>query len=357
MVESVGKDSPPQLDDHELAVRLSYLLWSAPPDEELTRLADAGALSDSSVLKAQTTRLLNDPRCENFIRDFTHQWLEMDRLGMFQFNGVQFPKFDNAVRESAREEIFQTVLHSLRQDRPLRSLLDADYVVVNDVLADYYDIPQVDGHEFRPVKVPPHIPRGGLLGTVAVHAMGSDGMRSSPVERGAWIMRHLLNDPPAPAPPNVPQLGRLDGRVLSARDLQQAHQEQPQCAQCHRKIDPIGFGLENFAANGRWRDMEIVGGQSKKGSPPMKFEIDPHGSLPSGETFNGFWELRSAVANNHVAFARGFAENLISYGLGRPFGFSDQPLLEVMMKSSPQNNHNIRSFVHALVQSEPFQSR
>ncbi len=213
------------------------------------------------------------------MRGFVHQWLEMERLGMFQFNGVQFPTFDNAVRECAREEILQTVHTMLDEKLPLRTLLKADYVVVNDLLAVYYGLPDVQGHEFRKVKLPERSMRGGLLGTAAILAMGSDGLGTSPVERGAWVLRHLINDPPPPAPANVPQLSRLDGEVLSARELQRAHQEQPQCAQCHQKIDPIGFSLENFNAAGLWRDVETITIGKRKANRTKEFSIDPSGRL------------------------------------------------------------------------------
>lgn len=360
LVESTGNETSPALTDRELAVRLSYFLWSAPPDEELLSLAQSGKLTDPAVLKAQATRLLADGRADRFVRGFVHQWLEMERLGMFQFDGVQFRKFDNAARESAGEEVFQTFRTLLDEKLPLSLLLKSDFVVVNDVLADYYGLPGVDGHEFRKVKVPGDSLRGGLLGSVAVLAMGSDGQRSSPVERGAWVLRHLLNDAPPPAPPNVPMLSRLAGQILSARELGQAHQEEPQCAQCHQKIDPIGFGLENFDAAGQWRDLEIIGtGRRKYGvwQKFQKFEIDPNGKLPDGETFESFFGLRDAVSQHDDDFAQGFTEALIAYGLGRPYGFTDQDLSDEMMAAAKERDFEVSQFIHALVQSKQFQTK
>jgi hypothetical protein len=229
MVESTGSEL---LSQNELAVRLSYFLWSAPPDGELMQ----AKLTDSAVLAQQTSRLLADPRSNRFVRGFVYQWLEMQRLDMFQFNGMQFPTWDNAARESAREEIFETVRAIITEKLPLKTLLKADFVYVNDVLAGYYELPGVEGHEFRKVILPADSRRGGLLGTAAVMAMGSDGVRSSPVERGAWVLRHLLNNPPPPAPPNVPQLSRLAGEVLSVRELQKAHQEEPSAPSVTRRL-------------------------------------------------------------------------------------------------------------------------
>jgi hypothetical protein len=284
----------------------------------------------------------------------------MERLDMFQFNGVDFPDFDNAVRENARQELFETFSYLLENDLPLDKLLKADFVVINDLLAGYYEIAGVQGHEFRKVSVPQDSLRGGLLGTAAVLAMGSDGQRSSPVERGAWVLRHLLNDPPPPAPPNVPQLSRLAGKTLSARELAQAHQEQPQCANCHRKIDPIGFGLENFDAAGQWRDQEVIGqGKRRYGrwQKEVRFDIEPAGKLPNGQTFSNFFELRDAVAEYDDEFARGFTESLIAYGLGRPFGFTDQELASQIGLHAKKHQHSIRQFIHALIRSPAFQTR
>ncbi|MDF1659943.1 MAG: DUF1592 domain-containing protein, partial [Verrucomicrobiales bacterium] len=308
LVESVEEERG-TLSDLELASRLSYFLWSSPPDEKLLSLAQKGELSKPEILRTETERLLGDPRSQNFVEAFVYQWLEMHRLGMFAFSGRQFPDFDNAVRDSARAEIFETVRYAMEEKLPLRTLLKSDTIVINDVLADYYGIEGVTGDAFRAVKVSEGSPRGGLLGTVAVAAMGSDGVRSSPVERGAWVLRHLLNNPPPPAPPNVPQLSRLEGEVLSARELQKAHQEQAQCAQCHQKIDPIGYGLENFDASGRWRDVEVIL-SGKKNSTLTEFPIEPAGKFMDGTSFESYFDLRDVVVDRTDDFAMGLTEAL-----------------------------------------------
>jgi len=354
MVESSGGDE--SLTELELAVRLSYFLWSSPPDDELLSLANAGKLSQPDVLRQQTSRLLEDSRSDRFVRGFVHQWLGLARLGMFEFTARDYPDFDNAARENAREEVYQTIHSMLDEKHPLATLLKSDFVVVNDVLADYYGLPAVNGHEFRKVSLPAESPRGGLLGTAAVLAMGSDGLRTSPVERGAWGLRHLLHDPPPPAPPNVPQISRLEGEVLSSRQLQMAHQEEPQCAQCHRKIDPIGFGLENFNAAGLWREVELVR-TSRRKKDVKKFAIEPGGKLAGGTRFDDYTSLRDVIASRTDDFARGLAESLIAYGLGRPFGFTDQTLADDIIKQAKEHNYELSQFVHALVQSKPFRSK
>jgi len=239
---------PRQLTNAELATRLAYFLWSAPPDAELLA---AGDLHSERVMAAQVDRMLASPKSRAFVTSFVHQWLGLDRLDFFQFNTRDFPAFDDSLKAAARSEVFETFAHLLRTGGSLGRLLASDEAVVNGLLAQFYGIEGVTGDAWQSVKLPPGSPRGGLLGMSAIHAMGGNGERTSPVERGAWTLRKLLNDPPPPAPPNVPQLSRLSGKPLSPRERLVAHQEQPQCAQCHRKIDPIGFGLENFDAIGR----------------------------------------------------------------------------------------------------------
>ncbi len=421
MVETNENPKEDLLADTELAVRLSQLLWAELPDETLMALAESGRLSNPDTLKKQVDRMLANPKAERFVEGFVHQWLQMERLEMFQFNGVQYPTFDNAIRANAREEVYATFKYLLDSGLPLKNLLKSNFVVVNDVMAGYYGLPGVKGAQFRKVDLPENSPRGGLIGTAAVLAMGSDGVRTSPVERGAWVLRHLVNSPPPPAPPNVPQLSRLDGEPLTGRALQAAHQEQPQCAQCHRKIDPIGFAMEHFDAAGLWRDSETVIGifdrpkkdrtsgiddqgkgkgkgkrkgkgknkqngkqdansknpngnnsNSNKGKSSGKekkkkrrrlkptareFPIDPSGSLPGGDSFANFFELRDVVARHDKEFAKGLVESLIAYGLGRPFGFTDEDLANEILEKARANDYQISTIIHSLVQSKAFRSK
>ena len=355
-------DEHRELTDQELAVRLSYFLWSAPPDETLERIAAEGKLHDASTLARQTHRLLNDPRADAFISGFTHQWLHMERLDFFQFSYEKYPRFDDSVKESARREIYETVKDTILASRPIGELLKSDHIVVNNLLAGYYGISGVDGEHFRRLPVPSHHPRGGLLGTAAVMAMGSDGERSSPVERGAWILRTLLNDAPPPAPANVPQLSRLADHMLSARDLQKLHQEEPQCAQCHRTIDPLGFGLENFNAVGHWREAEVfeqiiddlTTGKSRKLKTPVSIPIDPSGTLPDGTPFHDWFEFRDRMAEQESAFARGFTEGLIEYALGRPFGFIDYNMADDIMARAQAQDYAMDQFILGVVLSKRF---
>ncbi len=345
------KDSKRSLIDRELAVRLAYFLWSAPPDARLYDLAEKGLLSKSWVLRKQVDRMIADPRANEFVSGFVHQWLHMERLDFFQFDTKLHREFDESVRASARQEVYESFALLLRDQKGgrLGKLLKSDYVMINGLLGTYYGIEGVTGDHFRKVSLPADSPRGGLLGTAAVLAMGSDGIESSPVERGAWVLRYLLNDPPPPAPPNVPQLSRLADKPLTARERVLAHQEEPQCASCHRKIDPIGFGLENFTAAGKWRTEDKHGKKT--------YDIDPSGKFHKGPAFADYFEMRDLIAQREDDFARGFTEHLIGYGLGRPFGFTDEDLANEILSAAKKQDHSVVAFVHSLVQSEAFSTK
>ena len=341
------------LTDLELASRLAYFLTGGPPDEPLLDRAWAGTLAHPDVLAAEVNRLLADPKSRRFIDPFTHQWLSLDRLDFFQFNDTLYPDYDLPTKALSRQEIFETISLLVRDDASLRQLLKSDFVVVNGILGRYYGL-EVVGDEFRKVNLPAGSPRGGLLGMAAVLAMGSNGEHSSPVERGAWVLRKVLHDPPPPAPPNVPQLTRLDGQILTTRERMRMHQEQPQCASCHRRIDPIGFGMENFDAAGRWR---IEDSYTKDGSGTKTWTIDPAGALYGGPTFKDYFELRDIVATRIDGFAAGFTEALLEYALGRPYGFSDQELRNSIVKQAAVKDYSVREFIHAVVRSDAFRSK
>jgi mono/diheme cytochrome c family protein len=340
-----GKTRP--LTRAELACRLSYFLWSAPPDDALLQ-AD---LNKPDVLAREVDRLIASPKSREFVTGFVHQWLGLDRLDFFRFNGQMFPQFDDSAKMAARHEVFETFAHLLHGNSSLTRLLKSDQIIINGLLANLYGIEGVTGDAFRPVTLAPDSPRGGLLGMAAIMAMGSNGERTSPVERGAWVLRHLLHNPPPPAPPNVPQLSRLADKPLSPRERLAAHMEEAQCASCHRKIDPIGFGLENFDTIGQWRNTELytkaVGGRKD-------WPIDPAGAFHKGPAFKDYFELRDLVAARGDDFARGFTEALIEYGLGRPYGFTDDALASDIVARAKEEDFAIRAFIQALVASGTF---
>lgn len=351
---TVNSPLPRNLDLRELAIRLSFLLWGHPPDRQLLSLAASGELAKREVLQQQTDRLLDDPKSDGFIQPFLHQWLRMERLDFFRFNTARYPDFDLSTKDAARLEVYATFAHLLHNNLSIRQLLKSRHVVVNGLLANYYGIEGVTGDTFRPVELPADSPRGGLLGMAAIHAMGSNGEHSSPVERGAWVLRKMLNEAPPPAPANVPQLTRLEDKLLTTRERLQLHQEQPQCASCHRRIDPIGFGLENFDATGRWRTEDAY---ERPGLGKKTWPIDPAGTLHQGPSFTNFNELRDHIHNRADQFAQSLSTALVEYALGHPAGFSDAPLIEQIVRDAAAHDLSLRSFIHSLVQSRPFQTK
>ena len=348
------------ISQRELAQRLAYFLWSAPADSQLLTLADQGQLSDPAVLRQQTDRLLDDPRSSEMLHGLVHQWLDMKRLDFFNVNVVKHRTYDNSVKMAVRKEVYETTAYLLAENRSVTDLLQADYVVINNLLAHYYGIPDVQGDHFRRVELPKKSPRGGLLGMAAIHLMGGNGDESSPVERGAWVLRKLLNQPPPPAPANVPNLSRLSHQILTTRQRLAAHQEAPQCASCHRKIDPIGLGLENFDAVGLWRTSnryERPATNENREPQTKTWVIDPSGRFHNGAAFADFFELRQHIASHQDDFSNSFASAVLEYGMGRALGFSDQPFVAHLSQHAKTKNYAIRSYIHALVQHEIFQQK
>lgn len=362
LAEPAADEKRRSLTAAELATRLSYFLWGAPPDATLRELGKSGALLQPEVLAAQTERLLDDPRSEGFSRAFAHQWLGLDRFDFFEVNLARYPRFDHGTKVSAKEEVFATFDYILRHNASLRDLLKSDYAVLDRVLANYYGVAGVQGDGFEKVALPPGSPRGGLLGMAAVHFMGSNGDHTSPVERGAWVLRKLLHDPPPPAPANVPAITRLAGKVVTTQDRLRLHQEDPQCASCHRKIDPIGYGLENFDAAGLWRvedSYQAIGANGKPDpkSKKLTWTIEAAGQLHKGPAFQDFYGLRDIIASRAETFAQGFTEALAEYGLGRPLGFRDKPLVRDIVSRAGEKNFALREFIHALIRSQEFHTK
>ena len=353
------------LSQFELASRLSYFLWSSGPDDALLEIAKSGRLHESTVLSEQLKRMLADSRAFALASGFTHQWLDLERLDFFRFNSQLYPTFDESTRAAARGEVHHTFLHLLRENLDARLLLKSGFVVVNSLLADHYGLPGVKGEGFQKVDLPEGSPRGGLPGMAAILAMGSNGERTSPVERGAWVLRKLLHAPPPPAPPNVPQLSRLETKTMPIRERMKAHQEEPQCAQCHRKIDPIGFGFENFDAAGRWRSEEVqykLGWVVNNGPPHGKvvektFPVDASGAIHEGPRVENFLQLRDLLAGRGDDFLRGLIENLYAYALGRRVSFVDADTLGNLLQETKKANGALAELVKQIVLSEEFRTR
>ncbi|MFT5467180.1 MAG: hypothetical protein ACI8UO_002284 [Verrucomicrobiales bacterium] len=335
-----------ELGEREFAIRLSYFLWSCPPDEELYRVAEDGTLTQSKVLSAQVDRMLGDPRSEAFVEGFGSQWADLGRFDAITVDEQAHFHFNKGVRFSATREVlafFQTLVD---ENLPASNLITSNFVVINSLLGEHYGIPEADSDAFQKVVLPAGSPRGGLLGQTAILTLGSNGERSSPVIRGAYVMEKLLHDKPAPPPPNVPELGAASKKPATNRQMVELHQKQAVCASCHQKMDVIGFGLENFDTIGRWRETEKVGRQV--------VAIEPGGELPDGAAFEDVAGLKNVLANHQQLLAEELVESLLNYALGRTIEFSDGDDVEAILQKLESDQYRVRSIIHEVAASSVF---
>ena len=330
----------------ELASRLSYFIWSSMPDAELYRAAERGTLRRPAVLTAQVRRMLKDPKSSAIVENFGGQWLELRKLESFKPDAERFPEFDEYLRMSMRRETELFFENIVRNDLSLVDFIDAKYSFLNQRLADFYGIAGVTGPEFRKIQLGDNPQRGGVLTQASVLAVSSYTTRTSPVLRGKWILENILNAPPPPPPPDVPNLDDSKvGATASLRQQLEEHRKNTVCASCHARMDPLGFGLENYNAIGAWRTLD------------GKLPIDASGVLPDGRTFKGPAELKSILVSDRNSFAEGLTEKLMTYALGRGLERYDRPELKRISKQLTADNHRFSSLVLGIVNSLPFQQR
>lgn len=340
-----GGGSAHRLSPFELATRLSYFLWSSMPDDELLDLAEQGRMRNPRVLRAQVQRMLRDSKSRAFAEDFGGQWLEIRNLAIVDPDPTRFPSFNNVLRAAMAEETTRFVEHVVRENRPITDFIDADYTFLNGSLAMHYGIEGVSGDEFRRVALDTD-QRGGVLSHASVLTVTSYPTRTSPVLRGLWVLENLLDAPTPPPPPNVPSLedAKVD-TAASLRERLEAHRADPSCASCHDRIDPLGFGLENFDAIGAWRDTEA------------DRPIDNSGTLPGGERFAGPVELKRVLLERKHEFARCLAEKMLTYALGRGLEPYDEPTVRAIVRSVENDGYGMATLVYEIVRSLPFQQR
>ncbi len=334
------------ISQHELASRLSYFLWSSMPDEELMRCADQGILRKPAVLTAQVQRMLKDTKSRALVENFGGQWLELRKLESVKPDQKLFPEFSEYMRMSMRRETELFFESIVREDRSILDFLSGNFTFLNEQLARFYKIPGIQGPEFRKVALTGDTPRGGILTQASVLTVSSYATRTSPVLRGKWILDNLLNAPPPPAPPDVPNLD--ESKVASSASLRlqlEEHRKNVTCASCHARMDPLGFGLENFDAIGAWRVQD--------GKQP----IDSSGTLPDGRSFKGAAELKVILKDDRKAFAECLTEKLLTYALGRGLERYDTPTVKKISTSLATSNYRFSSLVLEIVNSMPFQMR
>lgn len=342
-----GKSSGPAyaVSDYELATRLSYFLWSSLPDEELLKVAKAGTLRKFGTLDLQVKRMLKDERSQALIENFAGQWLQLRMLSQIKPDPKRFSTFTPELAADMRIETEKFLAHVIREDKSLMDLLDANYTFVNERLAKHYGLPDVTGDEFRKVSLMDG-KRGGLLGQASILTVTSNPTRTSPVKRGKWIMENLLDSPPPTPPPGVPELDDAKQKLTgSLRQRMEQHRENPACASCHQRMDPLGFGLENYDAIGAWREKD------------EDFVIDASGELPGGETFKSPGELRAILKKREADFRTCVTKKLLTYALGRGVEFEDQCTVTAIASGVAKQNNKFSALVLEIVRSDAFQKR
>lgn len=359
------QEKPGRLDDYALAARLAYFLWNSPPDAELRKLAAASTLHDPKTLRAQTERLLADPRSARFVETFTDYWLDLRKAGANDPDNLLYPDYylDDHLVESARDESHATFAEMIRGNLPARTIVDADFVFVNERLATLYQLPPVAGAKLQKVTLPKDSVRGGFMTQAAVLKVTANGTTTSPVIRGAWIMERVLGRKPPPPPPSVPAVEPDTRGAVTIRQQLDKHRTLESCSSCHTKIDPPGFALENFDVMGGFRERyraldgktpEIgIGKNGQKYAFHNALAIETYGDL-DGKKFKDIREFKKIVAADERQLARNIVGQLAVYATGAPIGFSDRTKVEAILDQAKEGHYGVRNLVHGLVSSDLF---
>lgn len=367
LLEPTSQPVRQRLNDHELASRLSYLLWSTMPDEALSEAVDNGRLGDDEFLDQTVRRMLKDDRSWSFVEHFTDQWLKLDELNRIAINPDLYPGFDSRIKADMRLETQHFFAEVIRRDLSVFTLLDSDFAMLNASMATHYGIEGVDSATFERVVLKEDDHRGGLLGHAGILLRNSSGDDSHPILRGAWIKDRLLDDPPASPPPDVPELEKNDPAfaTLPLRRQLELHRQKESCNSCHREIDPWGVPLENFDAVGRWRDRrQVVSTTSKKGkrTPPRLVQsdslIEVQSRLPDDTELDGFESLKSHLLTNEKdRFVRAFVRRVLTYALGRNLEIIDEETIDDLVLSFGESGYQIDELIVAITMTDAFRTK
>lgn len=350
------------LNDHELATRLSYFLWSSCPDEELRTEAISGQLTEKAALGKQVSRMLADPRAKAFTDAFARQWLNLDKLATVMPEPKLFPYWSDDLRDACRDETLAFFHEVLTADLPVTEFLMADWTFANETLADHYGLPPVSGRPLRKVTLPDNR-RGGLISQASILTLTSEATRTAPVIRGAYVLDRLFHRPPPPPPPNVGALIPDASGARSVREHLAIHRANPTCAGCHARFDGYGLALENFDAIGRWRTEESAHEdpakpiQRREGEKLPVFGIDATAELSDGTKLDGVAGLKKHLVSRKTEFVRGLAERITIYACGRGLTAADRPSIEAIVQATSDNGDRFQSLILAIVDSPPFRTR
>lgn len=360
-------DARPSITAFALASRLSYFLWSSLPDKQLLALAGSGDLQRPEVLRAEVERMLSDPKSVRFTESFTGQWLRLNDLDFTVPDENLYPEYDQLLRQSMLDETRAFFREILEQDLSVNTFIESDFVMLNEPLARFYGIEGVQGLQIRRVPLPAGSVRGGVLTQASVLKVSADGTRTSPVLRGAWILKHLYGDPSPPPPPTITAIEPDIRGATTIREQLAKHRAHESCNSCHRKIDPPGFALESFDVIGAERLWYRTRGNGKAVQRPRHPQapghfvqyrqgpdVDASGVMPDGRPFHDIREYRQLLLSDERAMPGALTRLLLSYSLGRRTGFSDRQEIEQIVERTSATMHGLRSLIHQIVSSDVF---
>lgn len=355
------------IDDYALASRLSYFLWSSLPDEELDGLAERNQLHNPEVLSAQVERMLRDPKSKRFVENFTGQWLKLRDIDFTVPDGRLYPEYNQLLRQSMLDETHAFFREMLDENESVHNFIDSDFAMLNGPLAEFYGIEGVQGLEFRRVQLPAGSLRGGVLTQASVLKVSADGTRTSPVLRGAWVLENFYGTPSPPPPPTIDAIEPDIRGATTIREQLAKHRSHQSCNRCHQTIDPPGFALESFDVIGGEREWyrtaqggKYVGKLLHREAPrhTVRYrqgpDVDASGTLPDGRKFSGVREYKQLLLEDQTAMPQALTRLLLTYSLGRSFGFSDRPEVDRIAQSIKNKNFGLRSLIHEITQSPAF---
>lgn len=363
------KQTPGKLDDWALASRLSYFLWNSMPDDTLFELAAKGRLREPAMLREQVERMLKDAKAERFVTDFTDQWLDLKDIDDTTPDKKLYPEFRRILRDAMLAETRAFFRELVDKDLSATNVVHSDFAMVNQRMASHYHIPGVVGSEIRRVPLPADCGRGGLLTQASVLKVTANGTVTSPVRRGAWVMRKIVGQPPDPPPPNVPAIEPDVRGTTTVREMLAKHRNIAACAACHSKIDPPGFALESFDVIGnlqsRYRSLRDDGDMVEKSDTPggrrVRYtwgkEVEPDGELADGRSFKDINDFKKLLLADPRSLARNLVEQMVVYGTGEPVHFADREAVERMLDQTAERRYGIRSLIHEIVESPLFLSK
>jgi hypothetical protein len=358
------REKPGKLDDFALAARLSYFLWSSTPDDELLALAEQGKLHEPDTLRAQTERMLKDPKAAAFTTNFVGQWLDLRKIDDTAPDPALYPEYDDVLKVAMLKEPMLFFDEVLKNDLTLTNFVASGFTMLNGRLAKHYAIPGVTGQEFKKVSLPKDSHRGGVLTMAGVMKVTANGTTTSPVLRGAWVLDRILGTPP-PKPTMDVEAVEPDIRgATTIREQLAKHRQRAECATCHAKIDPPGFALENFDVIGGWRDYYRSvgkGGPAVVNGRTMRYkkgpDVDPADVLPDGSKFKGIDEFKRLLLKDKDQLARALAEKLLTYGTGAAPAKAEKAEIDGIVARLSEKNYGFRTLVHEIVQSKTFQHK